>query len=368
MALKYTTTLQLGEILGIVKDIPSWDIAAEPTNEAVGTGDDSNTQFFLDQKNIIADSYTLYANAVAMTETTHYTLDKATGEITLTGDGVTLLTTNALTAKYKYFDIAMSDSYLNSVLTRAEKQVDKKTNSTFTDGTATNPSYPSKTEIQPSPGYFRDQIIVENKPLKDIETTLDGDHTAVITTINLAAGTGGDYPSTGSIIIGSEVISYTGVSTDDLTGCTRGTLGTTAAAHSDGDAVHSTILFLSNTQEGTAVEFTVQPWDTYMYVSADGLIYSFDQSVFESGQYPDRLTKQEVANRVKIIYYYGYDTIPEDITRLALIFAKNMLIKDTIGKSMISGRNEFQPEILNADREDMKSIIDSYIVLPMGNT
>jgi len=35
---------------------------------------------------------------------------------------------------------------------------------------------------------------------------------------------------------------------------------------------------------------------------------------------------------------------------------------------MIQGRNEFRPEMFNADMEEMKRIINSYIVLPMGNT
>ena len=362
MALKYTTALKLAQIIGVVKDIPSWDIAAIPSNEAVGTGDNSATQFYLDQKNIIANSYTLYANASAMTETTHYTLDKDAGEITLTGAGVTFLSTNALTAKYKYFSNGMSDSFVTSVLERAEKELDNKVNSTFTDGTATNPSYPLETEFQPSEGLFRDRIITKKKPLKDIETTLNGVHTDAITTISLASGTGANYPASGTIIIGSEAISYTGVSTDDLTGCTRGALGTTAAAHSDGDAVHSTILFRSDTSEGTAVTWTVQPWDTLMYANADGLIYKFKDAS------PDSLTRLGVANRIKILYYYGYDTIPKDITRLALLYAKRMLIQDNVGKAMIAGRNEFRPEMLNADIEEIDRIVGSYIVLPMGNT
>ena len=362
MALKYTTTLQLAETIGVVKDIPSWDIAATPTNEAVGTGNNSDTQFFLDQKNIIASSYTLYANAVAMTETTDYTLDLSTGEITLTAGGVTALSTNALTAKYKYIDNGMSDSYLNTTLARAEVNVDNSTNSTFTDGTATNPTYPLETEYQPSEGLFKDRIILRRKPLKDILTTLNGAHTDSITTISLAAGTGSTYPSSGSIIVNSEVITYTGVSTDDLTGCTRGTSGTTAAAHSDGDAVHSTILYRSDTVEGTAVSWTVQAWNTLMDATEEGLIYVYKDSS------PDPLTRRGVANRIKIVYYYGYDTIPVDITRLALLYAKKMLMQDTIGKSMVDGRDEFRPEMLNADDAEIKRIMSSYIVLPMGNT
>ena len=368
MAIKYATTQQLGEVIGNVREVPTWDIAGTPTNEAVGTGNGSSTQFFLDQRYILTDSYTLYANAVAMTETTHYTLNKDTGEITLTSAGVTVLSTNALTAKYKYFDNGMSDEYLTSVLERADKKVDNSINATFTDGTATNPTYPSETEIQPSPGYFRNEIIVWKKPLIDVETTLDGDLAIDAVTIPLASGTGSTYPLTGTIIIGSEAITYTGVSTDSLTGGTRGVLGTTAATHSDGDAVHSTILFLSNTIEGTAVTFTVQPWDTQMHATSEGLNYSFAESVFESSQYPDRLTKPDVANRVKIIYLNGYNTIPEDITRLSILFAKNMLMNDTISKAMIGGRDEFQPEVLGLDRSEIQEIVGSYIVLPMGNT
>ena len=58
MTLKYSTTNKLGNVLGIVKDIPSWAIADDaPTNEAVSQENDSKTQVFLDQINIIASSF-----------------------------------------------------------------------------------------------------------------------------------------------------------------------------------------------------------------------------------------------------------------------------------------------------------------------
>ena len=363
MALKYTTTSQFAEIIGIIRDVPSWEIGSSQTNEAVGTGDDSNTSFFLDQKNVIADSYTLYANAVAMTETTHYSLNLNTGEITLTTPGVTMLSTNALTAKYQYFANGMSSSYLNSVLERAEKELDNSINSIFTDGTSANPSYPVKTEIQASQGIFQDRIITGLKPVIDIESALDGDITASDTTISLSSSEGGDlFPLTGYIIVGSEVISYTGVSDDDLTGCTRGALGTTAATHDDEDAVHTTLVFRSDTIEGSAVVWTIQPWQTSSYVSEEGLIYKF------LGASPEVLTRRGVAERIKIIYYYGYKTVPADITRLTLLFTKRALMQDNIGKAVVGGRNEFQPEMLNADNMEIDKIINSYIVLPMGNT
>ena len=362
MALKYTTTSQFAEIIGILKEIPSWKIGSSQSNEAVGTGDNSETDFFLDQKNVVADSYTLYANAVAMTETTHYALTKNTGKIVLTTAGKTMLSTNNLTAKYNYFDNGMSSTYLTSVLERAEQEVDNAINSTFTDGTVSNPTYPLETEIRSSEGIFMDRIITNKKPLIDVATALNGDLAVDATTIPLASGTGKTYPSTGLVIIGSEVITYTSLSTDSLAGCTRGTSGTTAATHDDEDEVHTTILFRSDTTEGSAVSWTIQPWNTLMHATEEGLIYKFRDAS------PDPLTRRGVASRVKILYYYGYDTIPDDITRLALIFAKKMLAQDNIGKAFIAGRNEFRPEMLNADESEIQRIKNSYIVLSMGNT
>ena len=43
-------------------------------------------------------------------------------------------------------------------------------------------------------------------------------------------------------------------------------------------------------------------------------------------------------------------------------------MQDNVGKAMIAGLNEFRPEMMNADELEMNKIINSYVVLPMGNT
>ena len=55
------------------------------------------------------------------------------------------------------------------------------------------------------------------------------------TTLTLTSAS--SFPSSGTIAIGSELITYTGKSSNDLTGLTRGALGTSAAAHSNGATV-----------------------------------------------------------------------------------------------------------------------------------
>ena len=99
-----------------------------------------------------------------------------------------------------------------------------------------------------------------------------------------------------------------------------------------------------------------------MVADENGLIYKFRDAS------PDNLIKSGVGKRVQIIYYYGENTIPADITRLTLLFAKRMLIQDNIGKAMIAGRNEFRPEMFDVDNAEIERIVGSHIVLPMGNT
>ena len=58
---------------------------------------------------------------------------------------------------------------------------------------------------------------------------------ATATTITLTSSTG--FPTSGIVLIGTELITYTGISTNDLTGCVRGMYLTTASTHANGATV-----------------------------------------------------------------------------------------------------------------------------------
>jgi hypothetical protein len=80
---------------------------------------------------------------------------------------------------------------------------------------------------------------------RQVKTTLDGavlaaDTTLVLaSTANLLSPPPVDTSLTCFVRIGDELIRYTGISDNELTGCTRGQLGTTAADHDDGAEVTS---------------------------------------------------------------------------------------------------------------------------------
>lgn len=64
---------------------------------------------------------------------------------------------------------------------------------------------------------------------------LSGSHTDAVTTLDVVSTTG--FTATGTVIIGTEQVTYTGVTATSFTGCTRGANSTSAAAHSDADVV-----------------------------------------------------------------------------------------------------------------------------------
>jgi len=68
-----------------------------------------------------------------------------------------------------------------------------------------------------------------------IATTLNGSHSSSVITLTLTSTTGLD--TAGTVHIGGEQVTYTGILGNDITGCTRGANSTTAATHSSGVAV-----------------------------------------------------------------------------------------------------------------------------------
>ena len=95
-------------------------------------------------------------------------------------------------------------------------------------------------------------------PLRDISnttTTLTEDLDDSETSIDITSITG--FPSAGAIKVNSEIITYTGISTLTLTGCTRGTNSTSAAAHDNGATVTATLINpIATTDGSTTVTIT----------------------------------------------------------------------------------------------------------------
>ena len=83
--------------------------------------------------------------------------------------------------------------------------------------------------------HFYGRLELDAETGSDSATTLDGAHSDSITTITVPSTAG--FLSAGTILVGTEKITYTGKSGTTFTGATRGAHGTTAASHSNSDVV-----------------------------------------------------------------------------------------------------------------------------------
>ena len=119
-----------------------------------------------------------------------------------------------------------------------------------------------------------------------VTTTLNGAINASVTSITLTDAS--QFPSSGTnfVIIGSEEISYTGVSGNVLTGCTRGVAGTTAASHSDGATVTNSTDYVA-WGEAASGDLVIEPgmWsldnfgDKAICLIHDGACFEWDSSL-----------------------------------------------------------------------------------------
>jgi hypothetical protein len=77
------------------------------------------------------------------------------------------------------------------------------------------------------------------------------------TNITLTSTTG--FPVSGRIQVGTELISYTGISANDLTGITRAADGSTRAAHADAAVVTDASDFVDWGEAASAAEVSLEP-------------------------------------------------------------------------------------------------------------
>ena len=160
MAVTYCTEEELSEYTGV---------GELRTDENVGTGDNSETSFDLDENNIIGTPVISHAGSgsndfTALTLTTHYSLDKRSGRILLSTAGKTELGTDVLYASY-YFGEDITDSMCTNWIEDAEEEVDEKTGRYWGTSKTVTDYYDGRDTIDyPSTDRPFDSNVWEEKP------------------------------------------------------------------------------------------------------------------------------------------------------------------------------------------------------------
>lgn len=352
----YADTNGLATFMGIEKTIPD---ASNNNREVVGTGDNSATRFWLDNMGILAGTYTIYygaseAGLTALTETDDYTLDLDTGLLTLTSDGVTAVGTDNIYAQYTYNTLGLKHSLLANAIARAEDQIDRLTNNHFVDGTTTTPDWNQHlNEAQDGKGFYdRNYFTLQNYPIPDVSTALNGAVSADDTTITVDSTDG--FPSSGSILIGGDKIDYTGKTSTTFTGCTS------VSAHDDNSVVKAYVVEISTTEPGGTISWDVLKEGTEFEIDRKtGRIHLYAEGALAYGSWIDENSTPPrlVANRFRVSYLSGFSTIPDAIQKATLMVAAKDIMSLAVRKAHSNGLNSFNPDLIGVDDDAIEKLL-----------
>lgn len=150
----------------------------------------------------------------------------------------------------------------------------------------------------------------------DYTTALTANVTNTATTLNVTSTTG--FSNTGSVIIQSEIIQYTGITATSFTGCTRGSYGSNQSTHASGTPVGSaqgstanvaTLLLMNTTDYTSGVSLTAS--SELLFAHAGVYNIQFSAQLFNSGNAPDNFTIWLKKNGTDIPATASIATTPE---------------------------------------------------------
>jgi hypothetical protein len=154
---------------------------------------------------------------------------------------------------------------------------------------------------------------------QDGVTTLTSNINNAVTTIPVASTA--SFQNSGAIIIGSEVITYTGKTATSFTGCTRGQFGSSNAAHLSGayvgeaqSATAPVALFMSETTSSNGVALNPADKSKVVFETAGYYNIQFSLQLLSFDTAVDNVTIWFSKNGTNIDYSAGLGTIPGRIT------------------------------------------------------
>ena len=154
---------------------------------------------------------------------------------------------------------------------------------------------------------------------QDGVTTLTAGINNAVTTIPVVSTT--NFQNTGVILIGSELISYTGRTSTSFTGCTRGQFGSSNAAHLSGayvgeaqSATAPVALFMSETTSSNGVALDATDKSKVVFTTAGYYNIQFSAQLLSFDNAVDNVTLWFSQNGTAIPYSAGLGTIPARIS------------------------------------------------------
>lgn len=369
MTLRYTTVRNFLEEIGLNKDIMTFLPDQNPQREVVAESP-AAISYYLRQLGVNPETLFLYKGTTndSLTVTTHYTFDSDRSKVTLTSAGVTFLDGSQLTAEYEYCELGRNLKYnqIVSILEKSEQWVESQTNTVFANQTAASPQYTQVVdERMQGQGYIDNRYTLSYYPLVRLETTVASSYTSGNTTLSLTDATG--FPSSGTIYVDGNKVSYTARSSNNLT------IPASTPDLTEGGVVRGEVIEVSSDGSGTGPSFVVlRPDIDYAidYDTGDIVFQTSDLTGFfrlESARPYDG-----VDNRVRISYMSAWHepnkqcVIPSEIIAAVHLKAGLFLLNMTMLRANVNLRENFNASNFNVTREELDEMLNPYKVTLIG--
>lgn len=360
MALRYVSVNAFWKRLGLYEHVLDFQPGQTPSRETVAESPVTATSYYLDNMGIDTDSLALYIGSTdtALTITTHYTFDSQTSKVTITSAGATVLAGNALTAEYGFCSLGKYLSYAETedILEAIESKIHNTCNTVFSN--TTSPTY-QQISAEPHSGKgSRGTLYSTQKfPVVKLRTTVNGAYTTGDTEIILADATG--FPDSGTIYISGYKVSYTTKTSNTLS------IPSNTPSIADGVTVTGEVIEVSTDSSGAQPTYVVLDPDADYTMDYDtGVVQLQDEFYYMNdgtGQ-PVR----GVMDRVRMTYLQAYHDIgqapeiPLDLNQIIFSMAGRVLRSNTVLKSHINQRDNFQPNATTETKELIKDFMSEY--------
>lgn len=367
--LKYSSVLSLVKHLEIFETVPN---RTDNEKEEIGTGNTSDTIFWISKLGVIENTYTIFygsdqTTTDELTETTHYVIDLDTSQITLTAAGITLVADNKLFATYSYNNVELLNSEMIKALTAAETKVELFTEQRFANFTDDNPAYRKVIDEQIQGHYQPTGKVFEGffNPWVELITTVNGEYTTGGTEITLTDASG--FPEAGTIYIGGNKVAYSGKSTNTLT------IPSATPSIDDEAVVRGEVIEVSDQPEGAALSFTVlDPELKYKIDYLNGHVNPLPNAFWGEISANARLFPSNYVIRVSYFSAWHEDgtdpIVRDDVQEVVNMIAAKKFVQRMIKKAHIAGMNDFKPDALNSGDADILMTLEYYKPLNVGGS
>jgi hypothetical protein len=364
MTLRYTTVQEFWKKYGLNNSVMDFQPGQTPERESVASSPVTAGNYYLTHMGVNEDTLKLYAGSTQLTITTHYTFDSDTSKVSVTSAGAIALSGEDLTAEYEYNELGKYLNYNESVaiLESAEREFERDSHQRFSD--TTDIQY---RQVSDEVFMFTNEKLRLKKglntaynPVYTIETTVNGAYTTGGSEITLADAS--LFPTTGTIYIGGNKVSYSGKSSNVLT------IPSSTPSISDGAVVYSTILEVSLESEGNVPVWKVlvpkkdyEVDDDTGYIKVLNTAFFNEVTVSQINIYPDNV--QLRASYFNVWHEKGAEPfIPEDVVEAIYQIGARNLRRNTVFKSHIGQRDNFTPTTSTESKEYISDTKDEYSV------